>query len=29
VWRETLILAGFTAVFLAISIKKYNVRLAT
>jgi ABC-2 type transport system permease protein len=29
VWRETLILAGFTAVFLAISIKKFNVRLAT
>jgi ABC-2 type transport system permease protein len=28
VWRETLILAGFTAVFLALSIKKFNVRLS-
>ena len=27
VWRETLILIGFTAVFLALSIKKFNVRL--
>lgn len=27
VWRETLILLGFTALFLAISIKKFNVRL--
>ena len=28
VWRETLVLAGFTSLFLAISIKKFNVRLA-
>jgi len=28
VWRETLILVGFTAFFLALSIKKFNVRLA-
>jgi len=27
VWRETLILIGFTSVFLALSIKKFNVRL--
>ena len=27
VWRETLILAGFTIVFLLISIRKFNVRL--
>jgi ABC-2 type transport system permease protein len=28
VWRETLILAGFTFMFLSMSIKKFNVRLA-
>ncbi len=28
VWRETLILIGFTSVFLLLSIKKFNVRLA-
>ncbi|MEI6435243.1 MAG: ABC transporter permease [Bacteroidota bacterium] len=28
VWRETLILAGFTLFFLALSIKKFNIRLA-
>ena len=28
VWRETLILAGFTSLFLTLSIKKFNVRLA-
>ncbi|MEI7662484.1 MAG: ABC transporter permease [Bacteroidota bacterium] len=28
VWHETLVLAGFTSLFLAISIKKFNVRLA-
>jgi ABC-2 type transport system permease protein len=28
IWRETLILIGFTALFLALSIKKFNVRLA-
>ena len=28
VWRETLILLGFTSLFLVISIKKFNVRLA-
>jgi ABC-2 type transport system permease protein len=28
VWRETLIMAGFTLLFLALSIKKFNVRLA-
>jgi ABC-2 type transport system permease protein len=28
VWRETLILVGFTAVFLALSIKKFNIRLS-
>jgi ABC-2 type transport system permease protein len=28
VWRETLILAGFTFLFLFMSIKKFNVRLA-
>jgi len=28
VWRETLIMIGFTAVFLLLSIKKFNVRLA-
>lgn len=28
VWRETLILIGFTALFLALSIKKFNVRLS-
>ena len=28
VWRETLILIGFTSVFLALSIKKFNVRLS-
>jgi len=28
VWKETLILAGFTLLFLLISIKKFNVRLA-
>ena len=27
VWRETLILMAFTAIFLGISIKKFNVRL--
>ena len=27
VWRETLILIGFTALFLGLSIKKFNVRL--
>jgi ABC-2 type transport system permease protein len=27
VWRETLILMGFTAFFLTLSIKKFNVRL--
>lgn len=27
VWQETLILIGFTAIFLTISIKKFNVRL--
>jgi ABC-2 type transport system permease protein len=28
VWRETLILMGFTALFLGLSIKKFNVRLS-
>jgi ABC-2 type transport system permease protein len=28
VWKETLILAGFTLFFLALSIKKFNIRLA-
>ncbi len=28
VWRETLIMIGFTAMFLLLSIKKFNVRLA-
>ena len=28
VWRETLIMIGFTSVFLLLSIKKFNVRLA-
>lgn len=28
VWRETLILAGFTVLFLAISIRKFKIRLA-
>jgi ABC-2 type transport system permease protein len=28
VWHETLILSGFTALFLFLSIKKFNVRLA-
>ena len=28
VWRETLILMGFTAFFLAISIRKFKIRLA-
>ncbi|MEI7727357.1 MAG: ABC transporter permease [Bacteroidota bacterium] len=27
VWRETLIMIGFTALFLGLSIKKFNVRL--
>ena len=29
VWQETLILTGFTAMFLALSIKKFNVRLTS
>jgi ABC-2 type transport system permease protein len=29
VWRETMILVGFTAFFLALSIKKFNVRLTS
>jgi len=29
VWRETLILMGFTTFFLALSIKKFNVRLTS
>lgn len=28
VWKETLILAGFTALFLAVSIKKFKIRLS-
>jgi ABC-2 type transport system permease protein len=28
VWRETLILSGFTAAFLLLSIKNFNIRLA-
>lgn len=28
VWKETLILAGFTTLFLVISIRKFNIRLA-
>jgi ABC-2 type transport system permease protein len=28
VWRETLVLIGFTTVFIALSIKKFNIRLA-
>ena len=28
IWRETLILTGFTSLFLFLSIKKFNVRLA-
>jgi len=28
VWRETIILIGFTAVFLALSVKKFNIRLS-
>ena len=29
VWRETLILMGFTAFFLGLSIKKFNIRLTS
>jgi ABC-2 type transport system permease protein len=28
VWRETLILLGFTLFFLMLSVKKFNIRLA-
>jgi ABC-2 type transport system permease protein len=28
VWKETLILAGFTVLFLAVSIKKFKIRLS-
>ena len=28
IWKETLILIGFTALFILISVKKFNVRLA-
>ncbi|HTX87737.1 MAG TPA: ABC transporter permease [Bacteroidales bacterium] len=28
IWRETLVLAGFTALFILISIKKFKIRLA-